>query len=46
LNEGEERDLPLDLRNNGIEIDLPRREEIESALNKSDKLVVGADLRC
>jgi hypothetical protein len=35
LNEGEERDQPpdqVDLRDDGVDIDLPSREEIESAL--------------
>jgi hypothetical protein len=47
LNEGEDRDRPLDQvsrRDDGVEIDLPSREEIESALKylKNDK-VAGAD---
>jgi hypothetical protein len=47
LNEGEERDQPpdqVDLRDDGVDIDLPSPEEIESALKylKNNK-VAGAD---
>jgi hypothetical protein len=47
LNEGEKRDQPpdqIDLRDDGVVIDLPSREEIESALKylKNNK-AAGAD---
>jgi hypothetical protein len=48
LNGGEERDQPpdqVDLREDGVEIDLPSREKIESALKYLiNTKVAGADL--